>query len=62
MFIGLTGSNSGVFRALGFIVSPVGIGERRKNRKGEGKEGKRSRKGKDGRMGGRSNKKRSEER
>ena len=38
--MGLTGSKSGLFRALGFIVSPVGKGERRK-KKGEGKEGKR---------------------
>ena len=42
-FMGLTGSNSGLFRAAGFIVSPMGEGEsRRKN--GEGKEGKRNRK------------------
>ena len=38
MFMGLTGSNSGLFRAPGFIVSPVGKRERKK--KGEGKEGK----------------------
>ena len=37
--MGLTGSNSGLFRALGFIVSPVGKGERRK-KKGDGKNGK----------------------
>ena len=47
-FMGLTGSNSGVFRAPGFIVVPVGKGERRK-KKGEGTEGKRNRKGKEGR-------------
>ena len=40
MFVGLRGSNSGLFRAPGFIVSPVGKGERRK-KKGEGKERKR---------------------
>ena len=40
MCMGLTGSNSGLFRAPGFIVSPVGKGERRRV-KGEGKEGKR---------------------
>ena len=38
--MGLMQSNSGLFTALGFIVSSVGKGERRK-RKGEGKEGKR---------------------
>ena len=46
--MGLTGSNSGLFRAPGFIVSPVGKGERRK-KKGEGKEEKRNRKGMKGR-------------
>ena len=46
--MGLTGSNSGLFIAPGFIVSPVGIGERRE-KKGEGKEGKRNRKGMEGR-------------
>ena len=29
-FMVLTGSNSDLFRALGFIISPVGKGERRK--------------------------------
>ena len=43
MFMGLTWSNSGVFRAPGFIVSPVGKGER-KRKKDEVKEGKRNRK------------------
>ena len=38
-FMDLTRSNSGLFRAPGFIVSPVGKGERRK-KKGEGKEEK----------------------
>ena len=33
MFMRLTGSNSGLFRAPGFIVSPVGKGERRKKKK-----------------------------
>ena len=31
--MGLTWSNSGLFRAPGFIVSPVGKGERRKKKK-----------------------------
>ena len=38
-FMGLTGSNSGLFRAPGFIVSPVGKrerGEERKEKKWEG--------------------------
>ena len=39
-FMGLTRFNSGLFRATGFIVSPVGKRERR-GKKGEGKEGKR---------------------
>ena len=39
-------SNSGVLRAPGFIVSPVGKGEKRKEK---GKEGKMNRKGKEGR-------------
>ena len=46
--MGRTVSNSGLFRAPSFIVSPVGKGERRRE-KGEGKEGKRNRKGKEGR-------------
>ena len=49
MFIGLARSNSGLFRAPGFIVSPVGKGERKE----KGKEGKRNRKGKEGRKEGR---------
>ena len=65
MFMGLTGSNSGLFRAPGFIVSPVGKGEKIE----VGKEGKRNRKRKEGReegrkkgrKEGRGNKKRSEE-
>ena len=39
-FMGLTGSNSGLYTALHFIVSPVGKGERRKKRRREmGKKG-----------------------
>ena len=38
-FMGLTGSISGRFRAPGFIVSPVGKGERReKKRRREGRK------------------------
>ena len=38
--MGLTGSNSGLFRVPGFIVSPVGKGERRKkNGKGMKEKG-----------------------
>ena len=37
MFMDLTGSNSGLFRAPGFIVSPVGKVQRRK-RKEKGKK------------------------
>ena len=40
------GSNSSLFRPPGFIVSPVGKGEKRKEK---GKEGKMTRKGKEGR-------------
>ena len=43
MFIRLTGSNSGLFRAPGSSVSPVGKGGKK------GKEGKMNRKGKEGR-------------
>ena len=46
-FMGLTGSNSGLFRAPGFIVSPVGKGGKKKKEKGN--EGKRNSKGKEGR-------------
>ena len=39
MFMGLTGSNSGLFRAPGFIVSPVGKGgKKKKKRKSEGRK------------------------
>ena len=37
-FMGLTGSNSGLFSASGFIVSPVVKGERRGKKKEEKKE------------------------
>ena len=47
--MGLTGSNSGLLRAPGFIASPVGKGERRRKKKGEGTEGQRNRKGLEGR-------------
>ena len=48
------GSNSGLFRAPGLIVSPVGKGEKKNGRKGKGienerKEGIRSKKLKEGR-------------
>ena len=49
----LRGSNSGLFRAPGFIVSPVGKGERRKkvdkgrNEKGIEKERKEGRRNKE---------------
>ena len=57
--MGLIGSNSGLFRAPGFTVSPVRKGERRKKK---GKEGNRNRNGIEGRKEGRRNKKRSEKR
>ena len=47
MFMGVTGSNSGLFSTTGFIVSPVGEREM-----GGGKNGRRekgNRKGKEGR-------------
>ena len=37
-FMGLTGSNSCLFRAPGFIVSPVGKGERGQKRRREGRK------------------------
>ena len=46
--MGVTRSNSGLFRAPGFIVSPVGKGERNK-KKEKGKREKGNRKGKEGR-------------
>ena len=45
--MGLTGCNSGLFRAPGFIVSPVGKRERKKKEKG--RKEKRNRKGMEGR-------------
>ena len=49
-FVVLTGSNSGLFRALGFVFSPLGKGKRvgRKNEE-KGRREKVNRKGKDGR-------------
>ena len=47
-FIGLTEFNSVLFRAPGFIVSPVGKGGKKK-KKEKVKEGKRNRKGMEGR-------------
>ena len=41
MFMGVTGSNSGLFSTTGVIVSPVGERERRGKKKKEGTEGKR---------------------
>ena len=49
MFMGLTRSNSGLFRVPGFIVSPVGKRERGKKRKEKGRREKGNRKGKEGR-------------
>ena len=48
-FMGLTRSNSGLLRAPGFIVSPVGKRERRGKKKEKGRRDKGNRKGKDGR-------------
>ena len=45
--MGLTGSNSGLFRAPGFTFSPVGKGERRK-KKEKGRKEKGNRKGMEG--------------
>ena len=60
--MGLTGSNSGLFRALAFIVSPVGKGERRRKKKETGRKEKGNRKGMEGRKLGRRNRKRLEAR
>ena len=46
--MGLIASNSGLFRAPGFIVSPVRKGERG-GKKEKGRRGKGNRKGKEGR-------------
>ena len=40
MFMGVIRSNSGLFSAAGFIVSPVGRGERRKIKKEKGRKEK----------------------
>ena len=40
MFMGLTGSNSGLFRAPGFIVLPVGKGENKDKKKEKGRKEK----------------------
>ena len=37
-FMGLTGSISGLFRAPGFIVSPMGKGERKRKRRMEARK------------------------
>ena len=47
MFMGVTGSNSGLFSTTGFIVSPVGKRERGGKEKGRRQIG--NRKGKEGR-------------
>ena len=52
MFMGVTRSNSGLFSALGFIVSPVVKRERRgkkKQKKEKGRREKGNRKGMEGR-------------
>ena len=51
-FMGLPGSNFGLFRAVGFIVSPVGKIERGGERKGKNKQtNKQTKKPKDGKEG-----------
>ena len=61
-FMTLTRSNSGVFSAPGFIVSPVGKRERRKKkRRREGGAKGIEKEWKEGRREGRMNKKRSKE-
>ena len=64
MFISLRGSNSGLFRAPGFIVLPLGKAERRKKkRRREGRKKEEKRNGrKEGRKEGRKDKKSLEER
>ena len=49
IFMGLTRSNSGLFRAPGFSVSPVGNRERGEEKKMKGRREKGNRKGKEGR-------------
>ena len=51
-FMGLTRSNSDIFSAPGFIVSPVGKIERRKKKKEKGRRDKGNRKGMEGRKEG----------
>ena len=58
----LFGSNSGLFIAPGFILSPVGKGGKKRKEKEKVNEGKGNRKGKEGRKEGRRNIKRLEER
>ena len=48
-FMGVTGSNSGLFSTPGFVVSPVGKRERGEEKKKKGRRGKGNRKGKAGR-------------
>ena len=61
--MGLTGSNSGLFRAPGFIVSPVGKRERRGKKKEKGRKEKVIQmERREGRKEGRRNKERSEAR
>ena len=51
-FMGLPGSNFGLFRAVGFIVSPVGKGETREKKREKKEKGRRekgNRKGMEGR-------------
>ena len=48
MFMGLTGSNSGLFSTPGFVVSPVGKRERGEEKKKKGRREKGNRKGKEG--------------
>ena len=64
-FLSLSRSNSGLFSAPGFIVSPVGKGETREKKREKKEKGRRekgNRKGMEGRKEGRRNEKRLEER
>ena len=49
MFMGVTGSNSGLFSTPGFLVSPVGKRGRGAKKKKKGRREKGNRKGKEGR-------------
>ena len=50
MFMGVTGSNSGLFSTPGFLFSPVGKrGSGAKKKKKKGRREERNRKGKEGR-------------